>query len=58
MAESTADRGMRMLAFQRMHLDGLVQTINLAQEEYGQWLDEYESQFGKQAREAYEERNV
>ena len=33
-------------------------TLRLAEEEYGQWLEEMEEEFGAEAREEFEERNI
>jgi hypothetical protein len=52
------DYAIERKAFERRHLDGLVQLVRNAEEEYGQWLDEYEQLFGKEAREEYEEKHL
>lgn len=44
--------------YERLWLDPIRTLMQNAQEEYGQYLDEYEEQFGSDAREEYEERYV
>lgn len=44
--------------YERMFLDPIRRLMQNAQEEYGQYLAEYEELFGETAREIYEERYV
>lgn len=40
------------------HLDSLRHTYELAQEEYGSWLNAFEDEYGYKEREKYEEAHV